>query len=306
MDRAERIRNMREGNRGTDDEPTEADGSGETADEPTDETSTPDASVSENADTAGDSSSPGAGSDPEPADPEDPNAVAQRAAAAAEDVAGGGLDTAAAGGVEAATGDGAGANAASTGTMAGGPSGVELPDQELLEQAMAQSTTATTEGAARAAAVEGESSQTEELARVLEFSLGGEYYCLDIEYVEEIVKREAVTRVPNTEDFVDGVVDLRGQITTILEPKAMMDIDGEGEQNLIVVFDPDRFEDQGAIGWVVDEVRQVVPVTESEVNDPPVDADYVNGVVDREEYDQFVIWIEPDSALKQATADEDD
>jgi purine-binding chemotaxis protein CheW len=299
MDRAERIRNMREGNRGTDDEPTEADGSGETADDTS-------AAVSEDADTTGDPSSSGTDSDPEPAEPEDPNAVAQRAAAAAEDVAGGGLDTTAAGGAEAATSEAAGANAAGTGAMAGGPSGVELPDQELLEQAMAQSTTATTEGAARAAAVEGESSQTEELARVLEFSLGGEYYCLDIEYVEEIVKREAVTRVPNTEDFVDGVVDLRGQITTILEPKAMMDIDGAGEQNLIVVFDPERFEDQGAIGWVVDEVRQVVPVTESEVNDPPVDADYVNGVVDREEYDQFVIWIEPDSALKQATTDEDD
>lgn len=166
---------------------------------------------------------------------------------------------------------------------------------------MAESDIETTEGGARAAMGE-ESAQSEELVRVLEFSLGGEYYCLDIEYVEEIVKRDTVTRVPNTPAFVDGVVDLRGQITTILEPKEMMDIDGEGEQNLMIVFDPEQFEEQGAIGWVVDEVRQVVPVTESEVNHPPVDAEYINGVVDREEYEQFVIWIEPEDALAQATA----
>jgi chemotaxis signal transduction protein len=155
-------------------------------------------------------------------------------------------------------------------------------------------------------AIEEETTQSEELVRVLEFSLGDEYYCLDIEYVEEIVKRDAVTRVPNTADFVDGVVDLRGQITTILEPKEMMDIETEGEQNLIIVFDPDKFEDQGAVGWVVDEVRQVVPITESEVNSPPVDAEYINGVIDREEYDQFVIWIEPDDALAQATGGDEE
>jgi len=45
-------------------------------------------------------------------------------------------------------------------------------------------------------------------------------------------------------------------------------------------------------------------VPESDINHPPVDAEYINGVVDREEYDQFVIWIEPDDALAQATGGE--
>ncbi|MFC7028570.1 chemotaxis protein CheW [Halomicroarcula sp. GCM10025710] len=83
-----------------------------------------------------------------------------------------------------------------------------------------------------------------------------------------MVKRDDVTRVPNTDAYVEGVVDLRGQITTILDPKSMMDIDDEGDQNLVVVFDPEMFEEQGAVGWIVDEVRQVSPVAESEVNSP--------------------------------------
>ena len=288
MDRAERIRNMREGNRGTDDE--SADGEPDSGDR-----------AGESAVTDGAPDSPASPEiDEEPATAEqsatdEASAVAQRAAAAAADVLGAGSEQ-----TEAPTTD----DTTDANLIAQGPTGVELPDQELLEEAMADSSVESTAGGARAA-IEDTTTQTEELLRVLEFSLGDEYYCLDIEYVEEIVKRDAVTRVPNTPEFVDGVVDLRGQITTILEPKAMMEIQAEGEQNLMVVFDPEQFEDQGAVGWVVDEVRQVVPVTEPEVNDPPVDAEYINGVVDREEYDQFVIWIEPDDALAQATGGEE-
>jgi len=141
--------------------------------------------------------------------------------------------------------------------------------------------------------------QTSEETRVLEFTLGEERYCLDIEYVEEIVKRETVTRVPNTPTFVEGVVDLRGQITTILDPKVPLDIDSEGSKDLIVVFDPDEFEEQGAIGWIVDDVRKVAPITEDEVNESPTEDDHINGVVDRD--DEFVIWTEPDVAIEEAS-----
>jgi len=148
--------------------------------------------------------------------------------------------------------------------------------------------------AGRAAAAE---TETGEETRVLEFALGDEQYCLDIEYVEEIVKRETVTRVPNTPDCVEGVVDLRGQITTILDPKVLLDIDEAGSKDLIVVFDPEAFDDQGAVGWVVDDVNQVTPITEEEVNDSPVDQDHINGVVDRD--DGFVIWTTPELDLDE-------
>jgi purine-binding chemotaxis protein CheW len=130
--------------------------------------------------------------------------------------------------------------------------------------------------------------------------------------VEEIVKRDAITRVPNTPNHVEGVVDLRGQITTILNPKYLLDIDADGEESLLVVFDPEDFEDQGAIGWVVDGVRQVVPIVESEINKPPVEEAYIEGVVDREgegedEADsEFVIWVDPETAIEQAAGTDGD
>jgi purine-binding chemotaxis protein CheW len=152
-------------------------------------------------------------------------------------------------------------------------------------------------GMASARAREGTVETTAE-TRVLEFNLGPDRYCLDIEHVEEIVKRDTVTRVPNTPDYVEGVVDLRGQITTILDPTVLLDIDAEGSKELIVVYDPEGFEDQGALGWIVDDVNQVTPIVDEEVNDSPVDVDRVHGVVERD--DEFVIWTDPGAAIEDA------
>ncbi|WP_434530987.1 chemotaxis protein CheW [Haloarcula sp. NS06] len=317
MDRAERIRQMREGNKAetTDDteETNEAsvDGSGEQPDnEGENEVTADEAADAESAAAQGDDTLDEAtATDEQVADTDadgaatdhgdtDAMAAAQRAAEASAQVTPENVD---ADGADQPTDD----LSASASPMQG-PTGVELPDQELIKEAMASDNTATAEGGARAAAIDDDATQTEELVRVLEFALGDEYYCLDIDYVEEIVKRESVTRVPNTDDYVEGVVDLRGQITTILNPKEMMDIESDGSENLIVVFDAGVFEEQGAMGWIVDEVRQVVPVAESEVNTAPVDGDYINGVVDRDGEDEFVIWIEPDDVLGNATADGED
>jgi purine-binding chemotaxis protein CheW len=191
-----------------------------------------------------------------------------------------------------------------------GPTGVDLPNQEMLQAAVGDQQSDGSEGIARGArrSANQQSSSHDDTVRVLEFTLGEEYYCLDISHVEEIVKRDSITRVPNTPDYVEGVVDLRGQITTILNPKHLLDIDASGEESLLVVFDPDDFEDQGAIGWVVDAVRQVVPIAESEINKPPVEEAYIEGVVDREEAEggEFVIWVDPETAIEQATREEDE
>ncbi|MDT3436651.1 chemotaxis protein CheW [Haloarcula sp. 1CSR25-25] len=321
MDRAERIRQMREGNKAESTDDTEetddasADGAGGRSDDAAEDAATEPTATEPAAAASDDATGDGGGANgvaaddgdadtdtggtPPDQDDTDAMAAAQRAAEASAQVAGD-ADT----GTDAA--DQPTDDLSASATPMQGPTGVELPDQELIEAAMESGTAATTEGGARAAAVDDESAQTEELVRVLEFALGDEYYCLDIDYVEEIVKRESVTRVPNTDDYVEGVVDLRGQITTILDPKAMMDIDSDGTQNLIVVFDADVFEEQGAMGWIVDEVRQVVPVAESEVNAAPVDGEYINGVVDRDDEDEFVIWIEPDDVLENATEDGED
>ncbi|WP_136715764.1 chemotaxis protein CheW [Halorientalis salina] len=178
-----------------------------------------------------------------------------------------------------------------------------IPDQATTVAEDAETTLDSAEqsvAAARAAASRG-SSHAGSRTRVLEFELGDERFCLDIDYIEEIVELENVTRVPNSPSYVQGVVDLRGQVTTIINPKDALEVDQETSGELIIVFDSEAVGDQGHLGWVVDEVRQVTPVADEEVNDSPdEDAEYINGIINREDEDDFVVWTTPELALNSS------
>lgn len=133
----------------------------------------------------------------------------------------------------------------------------------------------------------------DEETQVLEFDLGAETYCVDIGYVAEIVDTDELTRIPNSPPHVKGVMDLRGRTTSIIDPKSVFGIDSTGDEKRIIVFDPEETDTQGAIGWVVDEVDQVVPVDSESVDDSPLDDEAIEGIVKRE--DAFVIWVSPRS-----------
>jgi purine-binding chemotaxis protein CheW len=129
--------------------------------------------------------------------------------------------------------------------------------------------------------------------QVLEFELGEETYCVSIDYVTEIVDVGDLTKVPNAPRHVEGVMDLRGRTTSIVDPKSVFGIADDGAQQRIIVFDPEIIEDQSAAGWLVDEVDQVVQIADEQVDDSPAETDdgSVRGVVKRD--DDFVIWVDP-------------
>jgi purine-binding chemotaxis protein CheW len=128
-------------------------------------------------------------------------------------------------------------------------------------------------------------------AQLLEFELGDESYAVDIAHVAEIVDVNDLTVVPNSPRHVEGVMDLRGKTTTIIDPKSVFGIRGDGARKRIVVFDRERTVDGKSVGWIVDEVEQVLEVDGDDVESSPVDDDAVRGVIKRE--DDFVIWVRP-------------
>ncbi|GAB3670926.1 chemotaxis protein CheW [Halopiger thermotolerans] len=128
---------------------------------------------------------------------------------------------------------------------------------------------------------------------VLEFSLGENRYCVDIGYVAEIVDTDQLTAVPNTPDHVEGVMDLRGETTKIVNLRRIF---GETDDdsvigNRIIVFKRKRGSDE-RVGWLADEVYQVQEVWTDAV-DTSVDGEGIAGVIRRN--DEFVFWIDPTS-----------
>jgi purine-binding chemotaxis protein CheW len=130
-----------------------------------------------------------------------------------------------------------------------------------------------------------------ESVQVLEFGLGDETYCLDISYVDEIVDAGDLTAIPNSPAHVEGVMDLRGRTTTIVDPKVIFGIAGEGSRDRIVVFDSEAVGEQGTLGWVVDDVYQVRTIDPADVDDETVEDEVVHGIVRGD--DGFVVWVDP-------------
>ena len=141
------------------------------------------------------------------------------------------------------------------------------------------------------AAIETEAEPT----KVLEFGLGDGTYCLDIGVIDEIVDAGELTRIPNSPEHVEGVMDLRGRTTTIIDPKTLFDIPESGARDRIVVFDDTEIDAGGTVGWMVDEVFQVRDVAPADIDQgTTVDDEGVLGIVKSD--DRFVVWVSPETA----------
>ena len=128
--------------------------------------------------------------------------------------------------------------------------------------------------------------------QVLEFRLGSNEYCIDIEYIEEVVELDGngLTDLPNSASYIEGVMDLRGDTTTIVNPKKLLGVDAEEDGDRIIVLEQNGGSDD-VVGWQVDEVNEVPTVAPDSVDTPTGDDDMINGVINKEE--EFVIWVEP-------------
>ncbi|NIB99353.1 chemotaxis protein CheW [Halobacterium sp. R2-5] len=125
---------------------------------------------------------------------------------------------------------------------------------------------------------------------VLEFSLGEDRYCIDIAHVDEIVDAtEDVTPIPNADAHVVGVVDLRGETTTVVDPRVRLGINGEANGKRIVVLS-----EHESTGLLVDDVHEVESV-DPEAIDESAASESTRGVVRRD--DRFVVWVKPDALV---------
>lgn len=144
-----------------------------------------------------------------------------------------------------------------------------------------------------------------ETAQVLTFGIGEQDYCIDLEYVTEIVDGGQLTAVPNTPEHVEGVMDLRGQTTTIVNPLVLLEggtmdpddlvTDGGENTHRIIMLDSDLVDSSGAVGWLVSTVSAVTEIPVENLDAEGVtDADMFRGVVKRENSDGFLIWLDPE------------
>ncbi|MCU1302861.1 MAG: CheW protein [Candidatus Sulfotelmatobacter sp.] len=120
----------------------------------------------------------------------------------------------------------------------------------------------------------------EELLQLVGFHVGGEEFGIDILHVQEIIRTQQLTRVPNSPEFMEGVMNLRGKIIPVVALRKRFGLQQAppDKQNRIVVV-----EIQGTVlGFIVDAVSEVLRIPAGTVEPPPrlglVEREYVSGV----------------------------
>lgn len=112
----------------------------------------------------------------------------------------------------------------------------------------------------------GVESVTEEVQYIV-VKLGNEQYGIDISYVDNIVRVQRITRVPKSQNYYVGVINLRGEVVPIMSLRRRFELEDDVYQNstrIIII----RMEDQSLLGFIVDEVQEVVNLNPAKIEKP--------------------------------------
>jgi purine-binding chemotaxis protein CheW len=99
------------------------------------------------------------------------------------------------------------------------------------------------------------------------FYVNGQYFGLDVLHVQEIIRYQEMTRVPLAPPVVRGLINLRGQIVTAIDLRRRLGLGNRPPEQLpinVVVRS-----DDGAVSLLVDEIGDVLEVSEGLFERPP-------------------------------------
>lgn len=124
-------------------------------------------------------------------------------------------------------------------------------------------------------------SDQQKLLQLVSFKIGEEEFGVDILSVQEINRMSQITKVPNTPDFIEGVINLRGRIIPVLDLRVklgLMKLEHNKNTRIVVV----ELKEQ-TVGFIVDEVSEVLRIPKNITEAPPamiggIDSEYITSI----------------------------
>lgn len=98
-------------------------------------------------------------------------------------------------------------------------------------------------------------------------NLGNEHYGIDIKYIDNIVRMQSITRVPKSQDYFKGVINLRGEVIPVMSLRLRFELkpDEYTKQTRILILKPEA---HGTIGIIVDAVKEVLTLESDQIEKP--------------------------------------
>lgn len=110
-----------------------------------------------------------------------------------------------------------------------------------------------------------ETNAVNEARQYIVVTLGNEQFGIDIQYVDNIVRMQRITRVPKAQTFFKGVINIRGEIIPVMSLRSKFGLTEDEITNAtrILIL---KIEPQAAVGIIVDEVREVVTIDSENID----------------------------------------
>jgi purine-binding chemotaxis protein CheW len=123
--------------------------------------------------------------------------------------------------------------------------------------------------------------ETKQYLKSIVFQLNNEEYALPVEMVGSIERMADITRVPRTDKFVKGVLNLRGVVTPIIDLRARFGFEfiNYTESTRMIIIHPNGMD----VGLIVDAAYDVIDIPINDIEPAPeivgaVEIDYIKGV----------------------------
>ena len=139
----------------------------------------------------------------------------------------------------------------------------------------------------------------EETVQYLTFKLNDEVFALDVAKVREILEVTNITKVPQTPDFMRGVINLRGSVVPVIDMRLKFGM-SRTEQTVntcIIVVEVDLDGDTTILGALADSVQEVVELEPDRIEPAPhigvkLNTEFIRGMGKID--DHFVMILEID------------
>lgn len=99
------------------------------------------------------------------------------------------------------------------------------------------------------------------------FKSGNEYFGLKIEYVSEIIVYQEITEIPESEDYIKGLINLRGKIIPVIDVRIRFKQEPMEytDRTCIVIVNVNDM----VVGLIVEKIAEVVEIKEEDILPPP-------------------------------------
>ena len=96
-------------------------------------------------------------------------------------------------------------------------------------------------------------------------NIGNEQFGIDIKYVDNIVRMQRITRVPKAQPYFNGVINIRGEIIPVMSLRVKFELEPDeftSKTRILII----KLEPQSAVGIIVDEVKNVITLSEDDID----------------------------------------